>query len=113
MGSCRKCGCTDHDCTECVERTGRPCHWVEMDLCSACTPRFTVLDLVVCSMVAIPPMPNDWLYVVCEPGLFPVELFGPPRQHFLHVVELHLPAELYALARRVLPRMAEKGFIKQ
>ncbi len=35
---CRSCGCTDDDCTECVERTGQPCHWVEDDLCSACTP---------------------------------------------------------------------------
>lgn len=33
---CRQCGCTDYDCSECVERTGLPCHWVEEDLCSAC-----------------------------------------------------------------------------
>ncbi len=34
--ACRVCGCTDADCSGCVERTGRPCHWVEKDLCSAC-----------------------------------------------------------------------------
>lgn len=34
--ACRVCGCTDYDCTQCVERTGQPCHWVEDDLCSAC-----------------------------------------------------------------------------
>ena len=34
--SCRVCGCTEEDCSECVERTGRPCHWVAWDLCSAC-----------------------------------------------------------------------------
>jgi hypothetical protein len=34
---CRVCGCTDDDCTQCIERTGEPCHWVEPDLCSACT----------------------------------------------------------------------------
>lgn len=34
--TCRQCGCTDDDCTECVERTGEACHWVEVDLCSAC-----------------------------------------------------------------------------
>ena len=34
--SCRICGCTDDDCSGCVERTGVPCHWVEYDLCSAC-----------------------------------------------------------------------------
>ncbi len=34
---CRRCGCTDTDCRECVRRTGEPCHWVASDLCSACT----------------------------------------------------------------------------
>jgi len=34
--ACRVCGCTDHDCSQCVEKTGEPCHWVEEDLCSAC-----------------------------------------------------------------------------
>lgn len=35
-GVCRRCGCTDDDCSACVARTGSPCHWVEPDLCSAC-----------------------------------------------------------------------------
>lgn len=34
--TCRRCGCTDVDCSDCVERTGLPCHWIEKDLCSAC-----------------------------------------------------------------------------
>lgn len=34
--TCRICGCTDDDCSQCVEKTGAPCHWVEEDLCSAC-----------------------------------------------------------------------------
>ncbi len=34
--TCRVCGCTDDNCSECVKRTGKPCHWVEADLCSAC-----------------------------------------------------------------------------
>lgn len=33
---CRICGCTDNDCSQCIEKTGKPCHWVEEDLCSAC-----------------------------------------------------------------------------
>jgi hypothetical protein len=33
---CRVCGCTDDDCHQCIEKTGKPCHWVEKDLCSAC-----------------------------------------------------------------------------
>lgn len=33
---CRKCGCTDDDCSQCIEATGEACHWIELDLCSAC-----------------------------------------------------------------------------
>jgi PRTRC genetic system protein E len=33
---CRVCGCTDDNCSQCIEKTGEPCHWVEDDLCSAC-----------------------------------------------------------------------------
>jgi hypothetical protein len=36
--ACRVCGCTERDCTECVDATGDACHWVdgEDDLCSRC-----------------------------------------------------------------------------
>jgi hypothetical protein len=34
--ACRVCGCTDEDCSGCIERTGEPCSWVDDDLCSAC-----------------------------------------------------------------------------
>lgn len=34
--ACRICGCTDDDCSACIERVGIPCHWVTNDLCSAC-----------------------------------------------------------------------------
>ncbi len=33
---CSVCGCTQDDCSGCIEKTGEPCHWVEADLCSAC-----------------------------------------------------------------------------
>ena len=33
---CRVCQCTDDDCLRCLIRTGRPCSWVDDDLCSAC-----------------------------------------------------------------------------
>lgn len=33
---CRNCGCMDHYCKGCIEKTGEPCQWVEADLCSAC-----------------------------------------------------------------------------
>jgi ParB/RepB/Spo0J family partition protein len=37
-GVCRVCGCTEENCTQCMEKTGNPCHWVdeEKTLCSAC-----------------------------------------------------------------------------
>jgi hypothetical protein len=34
--SCRVCGCTTYDCSQCMARTGFPCWWVEPGLCSAC-----------------------------------------------------------------------------
>jgi hypothetical protein len=33
---CTVCGCTDDDCSGCIERTGVPCYWVSPTLCSAC-----------------------------------------------------------------------------
>jgi hypothetical protein len=38
---CRVCGCTDNDCRQCIAKTGKPCHWVEPDLCSACVEEET------------------------------------------------------------------------
>lgn len=37
-GVCVKCGCTDDDCRGCIERTGHPCNWhnIEHTLCTAC-----------------------------------------------------------------------------
>ncbi len=34
--TCRQCGCTDDDCSQCIEAQGFPCTWVEADLCSRC-----------------------------------------------------------------------------
>jgi hypothetical protein len=34
--TCHQCGCTDDDCRQCIENTGKPCHWVSENLCSAC-----------------------------------------------------------------------------
>lgn len=33
---CLGCGCMEHDCRHCIEKTGKPCHWVKENLCSAC-----------------------------------------------------------------------------
>jgi hypothetical protein len=34
--TCRVCGCTDGDCSQCIAATGERCSWVEPDLCSRC-----------------------------------------------------------------------------
>lgn len=41
---CRECGCTELDCSVCIEKTGQPCYWVEPDLCSACVPNWIPCD---------------------------------------------------------------------
>ncbi|MGN6435976.1 MAG: PRTRC system protein E [Agriterribacter sp.] len=46
---CRVCGCTDDDCRQCIKKTGKPCHWVEADLCSACdlpAPEVLLEDMI-------------------------------------------------------------------
>ncbi len=40
---CRVCECTDADCSGCIQRTGKPCHWVSADLCSACAGGYNTL----------------------------------------------------------------------
>jgi hypothetical protein len=40
--TCRACGCTDLDCRQCIKETGKPCFWVEEDLCSACVGKVKV-----------------------------------------------------------------------
>lgn len=35
---CAVCGCTEEDCSQCVEKTGQPCWWLQPGLCSACSP---------------------------------------------------------------------------
>lgn len=37
-GTCKKCGCTDKDCTQCIEKSGKACFWINEshNLCSVC-----------------------------------------------------------------------------
>lgn len=39
--TCKVCGCTDYDCSQCIEKTGQPCSWFRDDLCSACAATMT------------------------------------------------------------------------
>ena len=51
--TCRICGCTDDDCRQCIEKTGSPCYWVELDLCSACKPKVRKVGFIGSSAVGI------------------------------------------------------------
>jgi activating signal cointegrator 1 len=33
---CVKCGCTENNCRQCIEKSGSPCHWAAPFLCSSC-----------------------------------------------------------------------------
>lgn len=33
---CLVCGCTENNCSGCIEKIGVPCHWLNKNLCSAC-----------------------------------------------------------------------------
>lgn len=44
LRACRMCGCTELDCRGCIEKTGKPCSWVEDDLCSACVGKEVNLE---------------------------------------------------------------------
>lgn len=37
-GVCNVCGCTDNDCSQCIEASGQPCYWVnfEHNFCNRC-----------------------------------------------------------------------------
>lgn len=42
--ACRVCGCTDLDCSQCIEVQGFPCYWVSDDLCSRCAKEVICMD---------------------------------------------------------------------
>lgn len=42
---CVFCGCTQTDCSECIERTGEPCHWISEGICSACVQDIKALSI--------------------------------------------------------------------
>ena len=42
--TCRVCGCTDDDCSQCIAKTGEPCRWAEPDLCTACLAEILLRD---------------------------------------------------------------------
>lgn len=45
MTKCVVCGCTELDCSGCIQRTGQACWWFGPDLCSACAMAMKGLSL--------------------------------------------------------------------
>lgn len=71
---CRVCGCTELNCAQCFVKTGKPCSWVEDDLCSACV---TEADLPALSLGEEPDLNGD---------VFPFDLLAEdlPEPRTLH-----------------------------
>lgn len=46
MGTCKICQCTDNDCSQCIEKTGEACYWVDYshEICSRCYFELVELD---------------------------------------------------------------------
>ncbi|ATC35572.1 hypothetical protein [Elizabethkingia anophelis] len=42
---CRECGCSDYDCSQCIEKTNQACYWVEEDLCSVCIDNIDIKSI--------------------------------------------------------------------
>lgn len=61
--TCRVCGCTDEDCTPCIQRQGFPCYWTEVDLCSACDPQEAAAARRIQAMAAPAPGPPERLQI--------------------------------------------------
>jgi hypothetical protein len=60
--ACRVCGCTDDDCTQCIEATGVPCSWAEPDLCSRCaSPDLEMPGCPVCAALGIDRSKPGWV----------------------------------------------------
>lgn len=73
--TCRVCGCTDNDCRQCIKKTGKPCTWIEQDLCSACgdaiktvagKPKYYATKLT-----------SENLRVICNYRKYPIYDAGP------------------------------------
>lgn len=68
--TCRICGCTDNDCTQCFEVQGFPCYWVKEDLCSRCDheKKEKVIDAIFNELIKAeakhPGWPDDKIHAV-------------------------------------------------
>ena len=70
---CRFCGCTDDDCTQCIEAQGYSCHWAEPNLCSRCAPIAKTIPIPVKSTTIqdftgtkTPLKGNDLIEIICQ-----------------------------------------------
>lgn len=94
--TCYICGCTDLDCSGCIQATGKPCSWVhgpgEQPLCSACQEQ----DLP--ALIAAVDAMEDGPFGALAPASYPCDYpncecddqFGP-CQHMIAAGYTHFP----------------------
>lgn len=100
---CRVCGCTDNDCSQCIEKTGRPCTWAESDLCSACVePRPIGRATGIMFPPESPPAPKPYAWSITVKGGA-----GGPR-----VIDQVAPSETQA-RRKVILKMKTNEVIDE
>lgn len=115
LGQCRVCGCSDLDCRQCVEKTGRACTWVEDDLCSACLPSFEAVGI---RFVSYPDLEDNELW-----EMFAFDAYADNEFDYTPIsdgqaiprgtVDLYVAPSLFAMARRVLPALERQGRLRK
>jgi|GEM_PF-1401039 len=104
--ACRICGCTDADCSQCIDKTGEPCSWVGQNLCSRCADEMEeaedapAQDLNRIYSARNNPGENGEVGTVAPSGNYsarnnPDPVIGPPTAKFL--VRNAKGASLYCL----------------
>ena len=94
--TCRRCGCTEADCSRCIERTGEACHWIEDDLCSACVDLVLPREMTpaIAEVLGMPNFRTGPLAHLFRAGGADISKRCEPEQafilwRFLHLAILH------------------------
>jgi hypothetical protein len=113
MRTCRKCGCTERNaCVGLKDGIVTPCHWVELDLCSACVREVRVgynLDIRVRGEQIAPGLVT--LSFNSEPRILegsidcPIEAVGPHFEVLYLTYLLNNYRELGKLLHRGNPKL--------
>lgn len=89
--TCRVCGCTDLDFSNCIEKTGEPCSWYEPGLCSACADEIREVSIVTTLEL-------------------PYKDFSVDVSVKTEITEKYKDDEIHSLSNRVLEAIGIKNF---